>query len=180
MFGFFSLAERFDPISAAAKLAQRIVPALKRLWKAILPTLVAIRELIRRVRQAIANFFHPLTRRIVAVVEAVVAPITRPFKALVRFVARIAERVREGVAPIIATSRRWWQWLTAPFRRANAWVKGKAQSIVAGARHWTQRVLGRGDVVSDGVIELDAGPDRSADHASTRNPTADASSGASS
>ena len=167
VFGLFGVLERLDPIAAGEALVRRIGPAFVRFWReVVLPRLIAIREFLARVRQAVANFFYPLTRRIVPVIEAIAGTIMRPFRGVAAAVARSVRRIRAGLAPIVETSTRWWRRITGPFRRVSARIGERYRSVVGAARRRMRRVLRRDEVEPD--------------YSATSSPTTEASSGASS
>lgn len=126
---FFAALERLDPITAVVAMSRRIAPWCKRQWAKVLPTLVRIREFLVRLRQRIAAFLYPLTRRIGAALSAVGEFIARPFRWLFGHLARAVAAVRTGMAPAVATAKRWWQAATAPLRSAGRAVRSRYRAV---------------------------------------------------
>lgn len=149
MLTMFGVLERLDPLAAVARLFRPIVPTFKRLWQAVLPTLMAIRQFFVSVRRRIAAFIAPVTRPLVAVLERITSIVLRPFAAIVRWVKSAAEVVRETTEPLLSAAARIWRRMTAPFRRLSAAVRTRWRSLVAS----TRRILGR-EALESGDDEL--------------------------
>lgn len=129
VFRFFELLERLDPFSAAWRLLKRFVPWVNRLWRAVLPTLVRLRDVLGRVVTRIGALLAPLTKRLAPVVDAtwrMLARIARPIYSALRATAREVRRVSE---PALRTAVRLWRIAAAPFKRVSASIRHRVELV---------------------------------------------------
>ena len=139
---FFAALERLDPVTAIVSLGRRFAPWARRQWERVLPTLVRIREFLVRTRQRLADFLHPLTRRIGAAIDVVGRVLQRLFGPVVAAVRNAAAAARRGVEPAVTTARRWWSTATEPVRRVRRAVRRRYRRTLAWVRRRVLR-LGR-------------------------------------
>lgn len=143
MFGFFGLLERLDPFAFSWRVLKRLAPPIIRLWRAVLPTLVRIRDTLRSwlavVFGWVAEKLGPLVRRLTPVLDFVDRQLRRLVRSVVAVVRRALSQVRKAVAPAVRTVRAVWQTATAPVRRLVAMVRNRMTL----ARAWLGRIRSR-------------------------------------
>lgn len=141
VFRFFALLERLDPFSAAWRLLKKLAPWVARMWQAILPTLIRIRDFLERVVTRIGVLVSPITMRLAPVVDAAWRPIRRIVKPIYAALRTAAREVHRVAQPAVRAAARVWLVAAAPFKRVSAAVGRRVELVRSGVA----QVLGRAE-----------------------------------
>lgn len=129
LFRFFAFMERLDIFAAAAWLLRKAAPPVVRLWRRLVPYVMAWWETATRIGRRLIESFRPLIAPLARMADAIWKPLGRLATAFFALIGRAARRLRLVAEPALRTVRSVVALVRAPFRRVSIAIRASVRRV---------------------------------------------------